>query len=215
LVTYYVDTAPYPASGCTDSATPGNCITDAQIQTEITKVMGINGWTGGINKMFLLYTSSGEGSCFDSSNTSCAYVQYCAYHSFYGGTTTPIIYGNQPYGGVIGCVAGGQTTPNSDIAADGAASTASHEISEAITDPLLNAWFDASGNENGDSVTSSLAPIPGTRAKRTKCGTGIFSNYRRSIPTTNWPVSSPGPNLRSPRRGQLGPSRPRAVAART
>ena len=57
----YVDTSPYPHSGCTDPATPGNCISDAQIHAEIKKVMALKGWTGGLNKMFLLFTSSGEG----------------------------------------------------------------------------------------------------------------------------------------------------------
>jgi hypothetical protein len=74
----FVDNAPYPASGCSDTATPSNCITDAQIQAEIQRVMALMGWTSGPNKMFLLYTSSGEGSCLGS---SCAYTQYCAYHS--------------------------------------------------------------------------------------------------------------------------------------
>jgi len=30
------------------------------------------------------------------------------------------------------------------------ANVLSHEISVSITNPLLNAWFDSSGNENGD-----------------------------------------------------------------
>ncbi len=66
----YIDTSAYPASGCTDSITPGACITDAQIQSEISKVMGIQGWTGGLNKMFLLFTSSGEGSCLSPRRTA-------------------------------------------------------------------------------------------------------------------------------------------------
>ena len=146
----FVDTAPYPASGCSDSATPGNCITDAQIQTEIQKVMGIKGWTGGPNKMFLLYTSSGEGSCFDAAGTSCAYTQYCAYHSFFGGSP-PVIYANMPFGNLSVCQNPSQPSPNSPEAqADAVMSIASHEVSEAVTDPLLNAWFDSLGNENGD-----------------------------------------------------------------
>lgn len=143
-----LDTSPYPASGCTDSATPGNCITDAQIQTEIKKVMTAKVWTGGLNKIFLLYTSSGEGSCFDSGGSSCAYTQYCAYHSFISGSPN-IIYANMPYGNLSVCAAG-QPSPNSNPLADSVTSTASHEISEAITDPLLNAWFTDKGNENGD-----------------------------------------------------------------
>ena len=82
LAGFTVDNAPYPASGCSDAATPGNCITDAQIQAEIHGVIALKGWTGGPNKLFLLYTSSGEGSCINSAGTSCAYTQYCAYHSF-------------------------------------------------------------------------------------------------------------------------------------
>jgi hypothetical protein len=146
---YYYDTSPFPASGCTDSLTPGNCITDAQIQAEIARVMAVNGWTGGMSKIFLLVTSSYEGSCFDSSSVSCAYTQYCAYHSYFMQGSTPVIYANQPYANVNGCLGSGQTAPNHD-AGDMSANTASHEISESITDPLLNAWFDSSGNEIGD-----------------------------------------------------------------
>jgi hypothetical protein len=42
----YVDTSAYSASGCNDTATPGNCITDAQLQAEIEKVMTPKGWSG-------------------------------------------------------------------------------------------------------------------------------------------------------------------------
>ncbi|MDQ6703049.1 MAG: hypothetical protein M3Z96_08110 [Pseudomonadota bacterium] len=147
---FFIDTSPYPASGCNDTATPRNCITDAQIQTEIQKVMPLAGWTGGPNKMFLLYTSSGEGSCFNSGGTSCAYVQYCAYHSNIG-TSPPIIYANMPFGNLSVCQVAGTPSPNAPHAsADAVMSIASHEISESITDPFGTAWFDSSGEENGD-----------------------------------------------------------------
>jgi hypothetical protein len=111
--------------------------------------MTAQGWTGGFNKIFVMFTSSGEGSCFDSGSSSCAYTQYCAYHSWFtlGGQT--VIYANIPYGNPNGCKAAGQTTPN-DANGDLAANVQSHEIMEAATDPLLNAWFDNSGEENGD-----------------------------------------------------------------
>jgi hypothetical protein len=149
LAGFTVDNAPYPASGCSDPATPGNCITDAQVQAEIQRVMALKGWTGGPNKLFLLYTSSGEGSCFDSAGTSCAYTQYCAYHSFIG-TSPPVIYANMPFGNLSVCQVSGTPSPNGNAAADAVTDVASHEITEAITDPLLNAWFDSSGNEIGD-----------------------------------------------------------------
>jgi hypothetical protein len=145
---YVVDNGAYPASGCTDSATPGNCITDAQMQAKIKSVMTAQGWTGGMNKIFILLTSSGEGSCFDSTSASCAYVNFCAYHSLISGSPN-IIYAVQPYGDPTHCKVAGQTTPN-DANGDLAANTMTHEIAEAATDPLLNAWFDTSGNEIGD-----------------------------------------------------------------
>lgn len=151
LAATFVDTNPYPASGCSDSATPGNCITDAQLQAEIARVMGVKGWTGGLTKMFLVFTSSGEGSCFDNSNASCAYVQYCAYHGFFtNGAGQTVVYSNEPFGNTSVCQVPGAPSPNSNPTADAAATAASHELTEATTDPMLNAWFDASGNEIGD-----------------------------------------------------------------
>jgi hypothetical protein len=145
----YVDTDPYPASGCLDSVTPGNCITDAQLQTEIKKVMTLEGWTGGLSKMFLVFTSSNEGSCFDPSSTSCAYTDYCAYHSYIAGST-PIVYSNEPFAIPSDCQNPGQPSPNGDVDADTAATAAAHEVTEAITDPEIDAWLTAGGSEIGD-----------------------------------------------------------------
>lgn len=147
FVASYVDTSAYPASGCTDSLTPGNCVTDAQIQAEIQKVITLKGWPTGINNMFLLFTSSGEGSCAGS---ACAYEWYCAYHSYFMSGSNPVIYGNEPYGDTNYCQVPGTPSPNADAAADAAATIASHELTEAITDPEITAWYDGSGNEIGD-----------------------------------------------------------------
>lgn len=152
----FADTSPYPASGCTDSARPGGCLTDHQIQKEIKKVMALNGWTGGLNYMFLLFTSAGEGSCFTAASTTCAYVisppGYCAYHNaIVSGVPAPVIYGNEPYGDLSVCQAPGEPSPNGDAVADASASIASHEITEAITDPFGTSWFeDSFGFEIGD-----------------------------------------------------------------
>jgi len=151
LAASFVDTQPYPASGCHDTATPGNCITDAQLVAEIQRVMTLKAWTGGLTKMFLVFTSSGEGSCFDSTNASCAYTQYCAYHSYFtNGAGATVVYSNEPFGNTSVCQLPGTPSPNNNPTADAAATSASHELTEAITDPQLNAWFDASGNEIGD-----------------------------------------------------------------
>jgi hypothetical protein len=171
---FFVDTSPYPASGCSDLATPGNCITDAQVQAEVTKVMGLKGWTASLNHMFLLFTSSGEGSCFDSSNTQCAYVQYCAYHGFFGPAATPTIYGNEPFGNLSVCQAPGTPSPNADPLADAVASIATHELTEATTDPELNAWFDSSFNEIGDICNFNYGPLTWDGGKANQMWNGHF-----------------------------------------
>jgi hypothetical protein len=149
LVGSVIDTNPYPASGCSDAKTPGNCITDAQLRAEITKVMTAQKWTPGLNKIFIVFTSTGEGSCLDSAH--CAYTQYCAYHSYFGSTTNPTIYANMPYANPSYCYAAGQHAPSGDIPSDANVNVTSHEITEATTDPELNAWWDsANGEEIGD-----------------------------------------------------------------
>jgi hypothetical protein len=151
----YVDNSPYPASGCSDSYTPGNCLSDAQIQAEISKVMALKGWTGGFNKMFFLFTSSGEGSC---AGFGCAYTSYCAYHGYFGSASNPIIYGNEPYADPAVCQVAGTPSPNGDAAGDAAATIASHELTEAITDPELNAWYASDGEEIGDLCAWNYGP---------------------------------------------------------
>ena len=150
----YVDTNPYPSSGCTDSVTSSNCITDAQLTAEIQRVMTLKGWTGGLGNIFFIYTSSGEGSCFGPGGPAdnvCAYTGYCAYHGrFTNSASDVVVYANEPYGDPNFCQAPGTPAPSGDIYADTAATSASHELTEAITDPELNAWSTAHGSEIGD-----------------------------------------------------------------
>ena len=141
-----MESASYPVSGCASSLGP-DCITDAQINSEVAHAMAVKGWTAGPTHIFILFTSKGETSCFDASGSECAYTQYCAYHSYFGSNT---IYANMPYADSR-CQAGflGQHFPNS-ADGDASANLTSHELTEAITDPLINAWYDASGEELGD-----------------------------------------------------------------
>jgi len=168
LQAFVVDTGALPASGCTDTVTPGNCVTDAQLQAKIQAVMTAQGWTGGINKIFVMFTSSGEGSCIDGSSTECSYTQYCAYHSSFTFGGQNVIYANIPYG-TNNCQAGGQTTPN-DAAGDVAANATTHEIMESATDPFGDAWF---GSLGGTSEIGDLcAYIFGTNTWGTGAGAG-------------------------------------------
>jgi hypothetical protein len=144
------DTSPYPTSLCSDPATPGACLTDGQIRSEVKKIVTLKGWPVGLTSMFLVFTANGEGSCTSASSSVCAYTYYCAYHGHIGTGASAIIYGNQPYADPSVCQIPGAPSPNNDPAADDEISIASHEMTEAITDPMLNAWYTAQFNEIGD-----------------------------------------------------------------
>ena len=151
----WVDTSAYPASDCTDSVTPGNCIQDKDIRAEVTKAMTTNGWTGGLTHMFFVFTAKGEGSC---SGSSCAFTTFCAYHGSFTSSGT-VVYANMPYTGTLlgGCGVG--TSPNGDIDADSTINVTSHEQMEAVTDPSLNAWYDSTGAENGDKCAWNFGTL--------------------------------------------------------
>jgi hypothetical protein len=167
----YTDTSAYPSGGCsytfgTIVTNSANCFSDAQLQAEIAKVMSIKGWTPGINKMFLVYTEKGEGSCYSTpcsatmSNCNEAYACYCAYHSSFGTLAAPVIYGNETYGEPTRCNISGTPSPKGDAALDNLMSYTTHEITEAMTDPFGNAWWDSTtgtGYEIGDICSTYVA----------------------------------------------------------
>ena len=140
-----VDTSSFPANGCRDRYTTV-CLTDAQLQSEAARVAAGTGHTG-LGYEYFLFTPKNVGSCFGS---SCAYSYYCAYHSNFavsGGSQ--ILYANMPYAAYVPAACGSGESPNGDDA-DSTLNVTSHEHNETITDPLGTAWYDSSGNENGD-----------------------------------------------------------------
>ena len=144
--------------GCTDSYT-STCLSDAQIQAEIQKVIAANGWTPSPTTAFFMFTPKGVGSCAGS---SCASSQYCAYHSSIGTGSGEVLYANQPYTMTVPSACGsGQSPNNSD--ADSTINVVSHEHNEAITDPLGTAWYDSRGSEDGDKCAWTFgSPLGGT-----------------------------------------------------
>ncbi len=89
------------------------------------------------------FTSNGNPpveSCFSSSSCFADNSSngYCAYHTFFDGNK---IYASIPYASKGFCYDSQSAFPNTQ-AYDVASSTVSHEMLEANTDPLLNAWYD-------------------------------------------------------------------------
>jgi hypothetical protein len=172
------ESASFP-EGCTDDTTfsKGPCLLDSDIQKEVEKVAKTS--TQGLGDIYVVLTPPGVGSCLEAESGDCAYRQYCAYHSDFGGNgKTPgeqTLYVNLPYlGEVPGCDSGvhpnevvseEEEAAGEDHGADAAIDAASHEVNETITDPIgsqcdeedgkivgceKNAWTDAIGQEIGD-----------------------------------------------------------------
>ncbi len=153
----YVDTDPLPASGCVDADT-SVCVSDAQLQAEISKVVRQNGWAPNSSTEFFMFTAKGIGSC---DGTSCAFTQYCAYHSWIGSGSTATIYANMPYADTVPSACDAGQHPNNDDA-DATINVTSHEHNESITDEQGSAWYDRQGNEDGDKCAWNFGTALGS-----------------------------------------------------
>jgi hypothetical protein len=153
-----VDQNPFPASGCTDSAT-SICLSDAQIQGEIQKEIGLQNWTAGPTHLFFMFTPLGVGSCAGS---ACAFTYYCAYHSWIGSGSSVVVYANMPDAGTSLAGCGSGQYPNGNSAADSTINVTSHEHNESITDEQGSAWYDRRGNEDGDKCAWNFGTALGS-----------------------------------------------------
>jgi PKD repeat protein len=167
-----------PDSGAVYSDSSGYtaCVTDAQIQTELNKVLSADGLPNGLAYSYAVFLPKGVESCEDGRDNaengvctvSASGGTFCAYHS---STAGGAIYSDVPfpiYSSLTGfsCgtedVFGADQSPNGQTDADVVLSPLSHELTEAVTDPLGNAWFDRAGNEVGDDCAGLFGTTSGT-----------------------------------------------------
>ena len=139
-----------------DSYSQGTSISDARLRTIVSSHVG-SGLPADTNAVYMVLTSS------DVNETSGFCTQYCGFHthSTIGGRDIKYAFVGNPDRCPSGCEI--QTTgPNSPSAgvggADGMTNIITHESEEAITDPDLNAWFDASGEEDADKCNFKFGP---------------------------------------------------------
>lgn len=111
-------------------------ISQSSIANEASRVAASNGG-GGVNNLYIVMTPHGRSQ-------SGFGTQWCGYHS-YTGSGTPYAY--IPYQPDAGYSCGANSVGS---AFDGFSIVGGHEVGEAMTDPLLNAWYDSTGAENGD-----------------------------------------------------------------
>ena len=131
-----------------DSYSRGASISDADVLTIVVAGVVTGGLPKDPNGIYLVLTSAdvGEGG----SGGFCA--AYCGWHDTYVLGSTPIRYGFVGNSDRCpqGCSLLETPTPNGNAAADGMVNIVAHEVAEALTDPSLNAWSDATGDECAD-----------------------------------------------------------------
>ncbi len=148
------DSDPYPKSGC---ASAPICLTDEQIQAEISKYVEAHKLPMDLAHEYFLLTPPGVESCFESEGRSCSagaeHAEFCAYHGAISVAGKTIVYSNDPY--ELECGTGNYPSGPGDIALQGGLV---HEHSESVTDPELNAWKAKNGEEIGD-ICRTLEPL--------------------------------------------------------
>jgi Phosphate-induced protein 1 conserved region len=128
-----------------DSGSQGSALNDAAVQTIVSNALSSGALPADPNGVYFVLTSK------EVTETSGFCTQYCAWHTHGTINGRDIKYGfvGNPLQCPSACSA--QTTsPNGNVGADSMANLIAHELSESVTDPDLNAWFDRRGNENAD-----------------------------------------------------------------
>jgi hypothetical protein len=133
-----------------DTSTAANGSKTSAILAEACKVLANSGLPAVNNGFYAVYVDVPRG-----------HARYCAYHSAGScsmkGSAVPVEFGFFfNLDGDPGC----DPADTSGLRSQGLAALANvtgHELSEARTDPDLNAWYDSSGNENADKCAWSFS----------------------------------------------------------
>jgi hypothetical protein len=115
-------------------------VNDTTIQTELQNAIASNSAfpQPGANTLYFVFMPQGV-KVVQGGSASCQ--AFCGYHNDINGQ---IFYAVMPYPGCAGCTGGLQPF-------DALTSTSSHELCEAITDPIPGqGWYDDSNGEIGD-----------------------------------------------------------------
>jgi hypothetical protein len=172
------DTHAYPSNkkgGCPLGIGITACVTDAQLRSEITRLITTDHLSTGVGAnapIYFVITPQDVNVCL--SGGACSTNNFCAYHDFFTDGNSPVLYSSVPFsvwagGSTKGCQDDGTSvyqTPDQGsqrkFFGDHAyqiADNLSHELSETITDPLINAWFTSGfGSEVGD-LCEAFAPV--------------------------------------------------------
>jgi hypothetical protein len=166
----FVDRDPYPTSGdcTTTTASASTCLNGSQTLSELEGFIAANSLPVGLSDVYILLTPDTVVTCVDGGE-ECSTNSYCSLHSYATVGSSTLLYIEIPFtlldsaSDAKSCQDDGNAqvqAPNADPSlGDVALKSLSHEELETISDPLLNAWYDANGNEIAD-LCNGLAWSP-------------------------------------------------------
>ena len=134
-------------SGHTSNTSSYKTLNDANVESIVTNAIKDGALPKDPHGVYFVLTAPGV------KETSGFCTQYCGWHTHASLNGTDIKYafvGDPKNQCAAACEQQTTRSPNGDSGADGMVSIIAHELSESVTDPDLNAWFDSSGEENAD-----------------------------------------------------------------
>ena len=160
-----VDSNAFPTNGCTPDPGYTACVTDAQLQAELTSFLATIKKPEDLANIYPVFLPPGVETVDGTGKaTVTSAADYCGYHNDFASPSGGVVlYADEPYPPLNGCATG--QSPNNDPAADSEISILSAELNEAITDPTGAGWADDAGNEIGDECDSTFGiPLGSTDA---------------------------------------------------
>jgi len=124
--------------------THGANLVDADVWSIVNDALNAGSLPSDPNGVYFVLTSA------DVNETGGFCTSYCGWHTARSRNGTNIKFAFIGDGARCNGSCGSAPSPNGDSSADGMASIVFHELSEAVSDPLINAWTDSKGQENGD-----------------------------------------------------------------
>jgi hypothetical protein len=164
-------------------------LTDRSLQTTVSNALTSGKLPTDANGVYFVLTSS------NINETSGFCTQYCGFHTraTLNGADIKYAFVGNPDRCPSGCEiqTTGPNSPNTGVGgADGLINVLSHEQFEAITDPDLNAWFDASGQEDSDKCNFNFGATSTCNANGlcSAAGTSAAAKYNQTFGSNNWMI---------------------------
>ncbi len=139
-----------------DAGSQGTSLSDNSIAAIVSSALTSKTIPIDTNGVYMVLTAPGV------KETSGFLTQYCGWHTYgtYNGNNIKYAFIGDAAGPSLGnCAAQTSSSPNGDPAVDAMISVMSHELEESASDPNLNAWYDASGEENADKCAWTFGTV--------------------------------------------------------